>query len=707
MGRIAYLSKRGNIWWFRRRYPAIVISVPQNAQVSGTCGTLGRKAQAKGHLAVSLQTSSSREARLLGARLSAHFEAAWWLVEADVSSRQDQEDILDNMASMITETFRKFIEHYRATGVAGMAPALRERAFARLDAELRAALGIAPLPYSEMLNRVEIRPAIKYIALHDPDPTAPLSAEDELLERLAGEATHEGSIEWQHAQSEAILARALKPVDFNLIDADDERTVPRLEEVADGIGRLVDEYINSCEKMGIDPKEQIPAASQIAKTLNRAARQLGFSAGQAESSLDNAKSEPVLSVEPFTKFAERYLDLRSKGYSLRREDEAPLVQTGISFIRSSLRNWQSSVRVFSEIVGDLSLSKVGKEEVIEFNTMIQRLPANFGRSSKDTRSARQVIEDLDEQEPVRVAALADKLRKEGKPPGEIEDALAKAATLRLSATTIKRHQTALQSIFGYALTLRLIDKNPFKGMLLTEAEVKRWKRSAARIERTGWGDAIYDLLSSEIYTTPLEDIGDPRFWIPLISMYTGLRLEEICQLRVRDFGKAEGIQYLAVQNEIGSQLNKSDNALRRIPLHRALIDVGLPKLVELRKQSGMSRLFPDMPRSKSKGTLSAIMSKRFGYYTKSRGVKDVGLDFHALRTEFHVRLARAKVPEHVRKGYLGHEQNDVTYANYFRIGETMESLKDYIDLIDIDHRGILPPFGAFQSAERPTLRLVK
>jgi len=50
MGRIAYLSKRGNIWWFRRRHPAIVIPSPQNPQDSGLCLDLTRKAQAKGHL---------------------------------------------------------------------------------------------------------------------------------------------------------------------------------------------------------------------------------------------------------------------------------------------------------------------------------------------------------------------------------------------------------------------------------------------------------------------------------------------------------------------------------------------------------------------------------------------------------------------------------------------------------------------------------
>ncbi len=190
-------------------------------------------------------------------------------------------------------------------------------------------------------------------------------------------------------------------------------------------------------------------------------------------------------------------------------------------------------------------------------------------------------------------------------------------------------------------------------------------------------------------------------------MYAGLRLEEICQLRVRDFGKQDGVLFLVVQDELGSQLVKSSNGYRRIPLHNALLDIGLPKLVELRRQSGMSRLFPDMPRSKSKGTMSAIMSKRFGYYIRSRGIKDAGLDFHALRTEFLVRLTRAKAPDHVRKGLMGHEQTNTTDANYFRAGETMVSLKEYVDRIDIDHKGITPPFGAYLSPERLPLRLVR
>lgn len=708
MGRIAYLSKRGNIWWFRRRHPAIVIPSPQNPQDSGLCLDLTRKAQAKGHLAISLQTSSSREARLLGTRLSDHFERAWALFEAGASRMTDQDDPMDAIALMLTEGFRKYITHYRASGMSGMAPAVRERAFARLDAELREALGIEPLPYADMLTRVEIKPGIKYIVLNDPDPNAPITPEDEFHERMAAQAEAGDAATRGFAAEEYSVARAMDPAEIRLIDPDDEDSVNRLETMADGFGRLLDQYLVSCEKSGLDPKAEMPSAHQIAQNLHRAALRLGLPEPTAPNREDSAnKAKPVFSNEPFTEFAKKYLALRCQGFTMRREDETPHAATGVNFERTSLRNWQSSVRVFTEIVGDLPLSEMSKDEVIEFNRMIQRLPANFGKSSRDNRSARQVIEDTDESEPMEIAALLEKLRDEGKPSNEINDAIAAARTKRISATTIKRHQTALQSIFEHALSQGMIASNPFKGRLLTEAEVKRWKMSEGRVERLGWGDSIYTLLESEVFSNPLADIGEPLFWAPLIAMYAGLRLEEICQLRVRDFAKENGIIFVAVQNELGTQLVKSSNGFRRIPLHKALIDIGLPKLVELRQQAGMSRLFPDMPRAKSKGTMSAIMSKRFGYYIRSRGIKEEGLDFHALRTEFLVRLTRNKVPDHVRKGLMGHEQTDVTHKNYFRAGETMDALKEYVDRIDIDHKGITPPFGAYLPPERLPLRLVR
>jgi integrase len=271
---------------------------------------------------------------------------------------------------------------------------------------------------------------------------------------------------------------------------------------------------------------------------------------------------------------------------------------------------------------------------------------------------------------------------------------------------MKRHQTALSAIFRHAHDIKALHSNPFKGRTLRTAEISRRQKSERNIQRVGWGDNINDLFSSEVFQTPLSDIGDPLFWAPLIATFAGLRMEETLQLRLRDFATDDGIYYLSVQNELGTQSVKSANGVRKIPLHKALIDLGLIKLIDLRTSQGMNRLFPNVSRSKSKGTLSGTFSKTFGYYLVSRDIKEPGLDFHALRTDFQTRLTRAKVPSHVRKGLMGHEQADVTHKNYYRAGETMQSLKEYVDRIKINYSGILPPFGRAATQKATALRVV-
>ncbi len=693
MGRIAYLSKRGNIWWFRRRHPAIIVQRPQNGLKSGLCCPLRKRVQAKGHLAVSLGTTSVREARLLSAYISADFERAWMTVEAAMSQMDSDEDFIDAMAMAITDGFRRHIKILRAGGASGLNALVREKAFNILEAELRSALSVdadSQAPKSDVRSHVEDQDPEEYhfdsgaTADDFPDFEDPSNAP-----WLPVGFGTEGMTQDEYIDNHFIQVFELGTLEFRA---------------------SLTRYLEACERLGRDPLKETPVLELAIRETIDTARAHGLEKPVPETATTAIdRPEPVRKgpTPLFSAFAGSYLDLRSQGYTLRRDDESPHAATGAAFERTSLRNWQSSVRVFTEIVGDLALGAYTKDEVIEFNTMIQRLPANFGKSSRDMRTARQVIEDLDETEEQALNDLITDLRAKGRPSAEIEDAVAEAKTKRISATTVKRHQTALQSIFDHAFNQRLINSNPFKGRILTDAEVRRWQKSAARVERIGWGDAIYALLGSEIFRDPLSDIGEPLFWAPLIAMYGGLRLEEICQLRIRDFGTDDGVPFVAVQNELGSQSLKTNNSLRRVPLHQALIDLGLPQLVELRREQGMSRLFPDMNRSKSKGTLSAIMSKRFGYYIRSRGIKDEGLDFHALRTEFLVRLTRARVPDHVRKGLMGHDQTDVTHKNYFRAGERMSSLKDYIDRNDIDHSGVLSPFGRSVPLAHSKLRIVK
>ena len=699
MPRIAYLTRRGNIWWFRRRHPVIFLGTPQNHPKSVVCFENGMKAQASGHMALSLQTASKREARQLSASISADFERAWGFIEANMAEENFEQDMLDALAMAITQSCRQHIGVLRTSAAASQDPRVKEKAFRILEQELRSSLGVASTslqsPSTPSVSKPPVCPetvngTYDGSRAEDPDDLAAIEAENEEYERTS-------------------LLSHISPGARTNDDYYAEHLINEFGIHTLAFRATFSEYLEACEKLKVDPRTATPDFEISIKEALQAAEELGLAQDETaklQRKLDTSRRDNHLAKQNFSDFAKDYLAKRCAGLELRHEDETPDAATGARFERTSLRNWQSSVRVFVEIVGDVPLANYSKEEILEFNNLVQRLPANFGKSSKDKRSAREFIEQTDQEEERQLPKKYEELIDEGLPEAEIEDKIAEWRVKRISANTMKRHQTALSSMFRHALELGAIQANPFKGRTLTTAQIKKRRKSERRVERVGWGDNIYALLGSEKFQKPLEDFGDPLFWAPIIATYTGMRMEEILQLRLGDFATEDNIPYVAVQNTLGTQSVKSDNGIRKIPLHRALIDLGLLKLVQQRSSVDMSRLFPHIERSKSKGTLSGLMSKNFAYYLKSRGIKEPGLDFHALRTDFLTRLTRARVPDHVRKGLMGHEQTDITHANYFRAGERMEDLKEYIDRIDVDHSGIRHPFGVPDAKNSVALRVV-
>ena len=69
-------------------------------------------------------------------------------------------------------------------------------------------------------------------------------------------------------------------------------------------------------------------------------------------------------------------------------------------------------------------------------------------------------------------------------------------------------------------------------------------------------------------------------WSLLLAMYTGARRTEIYQLRKSDIRREGAIDYILVTDEHESQRLKTENAKRRIPIHKRLIELGFLDYVE-------------------------------------------------------------------------------------------------------------------------------
>lgn len=193
-----------------------------------------------------------------------------------------------------------------------------------------------------------------------------------------------------------------------------------------------------------------------------------------------------------------------------------------------------------------------------------------------------------------------------------EKANRKAPQKRLRTETQIKHRRFLLSVGTMLVDLQLADVNPFEICSVTNDDKKRMAASEEKRARTVWDDLIYTLFATPVFQGEIDDPGEPLFWLPLFGRLMGLREEEGAHFSPGDFGSDRGIQFIDVKCTDANHV-KTEESQRRIPIHPQLIELGLLKLVEMRRRQGQSRLFPHMTRGKTKGKFSENFSKTFTY----------------------------------------------------------------------------------------------
>jgi len=175
-------------------------------------------------------------------------------------------------------------------------------------------------------------------------------------------------------------------------------------------------------------------------------------------------------------------------------------------------------------------------------------------------------------------------------------------------------------------------------------------------------------------------IKDGKFWVPLIDLFSGMRLGEIVQLQGSDLRVIDGVWVFDInRSEDKNKKVKTDTSLRQVPVHKTLIAMGL---VEHHKgKPSRSRLFPDISSGKN-GFYSHNFSKWWGRYGNTfefGGHKKV---FHSFRHLFTDRLRNVEAPDYVLKAVLGHSDKSVT--NKYGHGASLAVRQSFVDKVQFD-----------------------
>lgn len=160
---------------------------------------------------------------------------------------------------------------------------------------------------------------------------------------------------------------------------------------------------------------------------------------------------------------------------------------------------------------------------------------------------------------------------------------------RVSGTTIQNYMTNTGTFFnwcedqGYEVVPN-VTRRKFK--------IATTKRAATEPFNP---DDLHTIFHCQQYLT--DSWSKPyQFWMPILGLATGARIEELAQLNLDDVRIHEGVWYIMVTDEGEGQDAKTESSVRPIPLWPFVTEgLKFPQYAERLREKGETRLFPDLP----------------------------------------------------------------------------------------------------------------
>ena len=303
---------------------------------------------------------------------------------------------------------------------------------------------------------------------------------------------------------------------------------------------------------------------------------------------------------------------------------------------------RTTIRHFLICCGDRPFATYRRGDITTFLAKIRRLPSVYGRSPADADlNIDQIIERAE-----------------------------KNNLSRVSDKTAKRHLSALSQFFQFAVDVGELTATEKNNMF--DGHTFKNKKSA-KDERDAWPpEQLTKLFSSPVWrgcegkharSKPGTNIiRDSRFWLPLLALYHGARLEEFADLYRRDIVCDDGTWAFNIttieenpdepQDE-GRRRLKNQNAQRTIPVHPEILKLGFLHYISDVAPVKGDPLFPDLlPQGKDRRRGPRI-TRWFVEYRKSIGIYQPEMAMHSFRHNANTRL---------RDTISGYQQN--RHVNY-------------------------------------------
>jgi len=293
------------------------------------------------------------------------------------------------------------------------------------------------------------------------------------------------------------------------------------------------------------------------------------------------------------------------------------------------------IRLFADHLGHrTSPSTISKKHIIGWKDALMKYPSR-GSLRDPSASFQEII----------------KLNEHGQRP-------------TLTIRTINKYLSAVGSFMDWLVKNELAQQNPVMGVYLNNAS-RHDRRDPFTIDQLNrlFGSPLFaGCLSADpgmMHRPGKLHIRNHRYWLPILALWTGARLGELCQLLVGDIVALDGVECLNITPE-GDKHLKNFAAKRFVPIHSELRRLGFLEFVAHRKGSKAERLFQEI-KLDSLGRISSGYSKWFSNYLRRIDVKvDARVSFHSFRHTFVDAMRTAGFNDSVVGIFVGHSNNTVT-----------------------------------------------
>nr|WP_082879221.1 site-specific integrase [Luteibacter rhizovicinus] len=307
--------------------------------------------------------------------------------------------------------------------------------------------------------------------------------------------------------------------------------------------------------------------------------------------------------------------------------------------KSTMKESRFILRLLQDIVGDRLVHTFGTDDMRSFVSALKGWPSNAGKNKR-----------LSGLSPKKIVAFT------------------KEKGLKVIATsTCQKHIDHARAFFRWCKT------NAHLVADLLAGARRNAVTATPAIKKKAFDNAdllgIFDRAQMEGYWEP------HKYWVPLIGLFMGMRVNEICQLHIDDV-TTDLIPTISISDERPGQRIKTKSGRRLVPIHPKLIELGLLDYVRDVRKTGAQHLFPGLkwgengPGETVAHWFNRTLLKACGITTKQKTL-------HSLRHTFCTAAERKKVAIHRIARLVGHAPSgDVTLEHYINEAEVQECLKD-------------------------------